>query len=185
MDSIATVKEQKSKNLKSLHWRWLLQMAWRDSRKNRGRLFLFISSVILGIAALVAIYSLGNNLNDEVNNQAASLLGADLEISGNEAPPGAVQNLLDSLGGEQSQQRNFASMVLFPKNGGTRLIQVRALNGHFPYYGSLETEPASAAKSFRNKQQALVDETLMLQFNAQVGDSIKVGEVTFAIAGKL
>ena len=160
-------------------------MAWRDSRRNRSRLFLFISSVILGIAALVAIYSLGNNLSDEVNNQAASLLGADLEISGNQAAPEAVQNLLDSLGGGQSQQRNFASMVLFLKNGGTRLIQVRALSGKFPYYGSLETEPVSAASSFRDKRQALVDETLMLQFNARVGDSIKVGEVTFAIAGKL
>src|SRR5690242_18899828 len=185
MNPTATVKEQKSKNFKSLHWRWMLKMAGRDSRRSRSRLFLFISSIILGIAALVAIYSLGNNLSDEVNNQAASLLGADLEISGNQAVPEAVQNLLDSLGGEQSQQRNFASMVLFPKNGGTRLIQVRALNGNFPYYGSLETEPASAAESFRNSQQALVDETLMLQFNAHVGDSIKVGEVTFAIAGKL
>ncbi len=160
-------------------------MAWRDSRRSRSRLFLFISSIILGIAALVAIYSLGNNLSDEVNNQAASLLGADLEISGNQPPAQPIQNLLDSLGGEQSQQRNFASMVLFLKNGGTRLIQVRALSGQFPYYGSLETEPASAAASFRNKQEALVDETLMLQFNAKVGDSIKVGEVTFAIAGKL
>jgi len=179
------VKQQKSQNFNSLQFKWLLQMAWRDSRRNRSRLFLFISSIILGIAALVAIYSLGNNLSDEVNNQAASLLGADLEISGNQIAPEPVQTLLDSLGGEQSQQRNFASMVLFLKNGGTRLIQVRALSGRFPYYGSLETEPESAATSFRNQQQALVDETLMLQFNAQVGDSIKVGEVTFAIAGRL
>ena len=176
---------QISDNPNSLHFRWLLQMAWRDSRRNRSRLFLFISSVILGIAALVAIYSLGNNLSDTVNNQAASLLGADLEISGNQPATPPIQNLLDSMGGQQSEQRNFASMVLFPKSGGTRLIQVRALSGAFPYYGSLGTEPESAANSFRNKQQALVDETLMLQFGAKTGDSIKVGEVTFAIAGKL
>jgi putative ABC transport system permease protein len=180
-----SVNEPISEDPNGLHFRWLLQMAWRDSRKSRSRLFLFISSVILGIAALVAIYSLGNNLNDEVNNQAASLLGADLEISGNQPATLPVQNLLDSIGGRQSEQRNFASMVLLPKNGGTRLAQVRALSGQFPYYGSLETAPASAASSFRNKQEALVDETLMLQFGAKTGDSIKVGEVTFAIAGEL
>jgi putative ABC transport system permease protein len=163
----------------------LLQRAWRESRRSRARLFLFISSMILGIAALVAIYSLGNNLNDEVNNQAASLLGADLEISGNQPPTASVQHLLDSIGGSQSEQRNFASMILFTKNGGTRLVQVRALSGQFPYYGSLETKPASAANLFREGQQALVDETLMLQFGAKAGDSIKVGEVTFAIAGEL
>ncbi len=177
--------KQITANPNSLHFRWLLNMAWRDSRRSRPRLFLFISSIILGIAALVAIYSLGNNLSDEVNSQAASLLGADLEISGNQSPTASVQHLLDSLGSSQSEERNFASMILFTKNGGTRLVQVRALSGQFPYYGSLETKPASAANSFRNQQQALVDETLMLQFGAKTGDSIKVGEVTFSIAGEL
>ncbi|HEY5369309.1 MAG TPA: FtsX-like permease family protein [Hanamia sp.] len=185
MKEAITVNKQITGNPDSLHFRWLLQMAWRDSRRSRSRLFLFISSIILGIAALVAIYSLGNNLSDEVNNQAASLLGADLEISGNQPPTASVQHILDSLGGRQSEQRNFASMILFTKTGGTRLVQVRALNGQFPYYGSLETQPLSAANSFRNQQQALVDETLMLQFGAKPGDSIKVGEVTFAIAGRL
>jgi putative ABC transport system permease protein len=170
---------------KELNFPWLVQMAWRDSRRNRSRLFLFISSIILGIAALVAIYSLGNNLHDEVNNQAASLLGADLEISNNQAPTPAIKNIIDSISGRRSQEQSFASMVLFTKNSGTRLIQVRALEGEFPYYGSLETSPKSAGMSFRSKQQALVDETLMLQYNAKTGDSIKVGSVTFAIAGKL
>ncbi len=59
------------------------------------------------------------------------------------------------------------------------------LKGEFPYYGSLETSPESAGISFRTKQQALVDETLMLQYGAKTGDSIKIGAVTFAIAGKL
>src|SRR5690606_41727904 len=43
-------------------FRWIARMAWRDSRKSRSRLFLFISSIIIGIAALVAIFSLGDNL---------------------------------------------------------------------------------------------------------------------------
>ncbi len=165
--------------------RWLVQMAWRDSRRNRSRLFLFISSIILGIAALVAIYSLGNNLNDEVNNQAATLLGADLEISSNQLPTPGIGKMLDSIGSTRSEERHFSSMVLFTKNNGTRLVQVRALEGSFPYYGSLETVPNSASISFRNKQQALVDETLMLQYNADVGDSVQVGDMKFAIAGKL
>jgi putative ABC transport system permease protein len=49
----------------------------------------------------------------------------------------------------------------------------------------LETAPVAASKLFRSQQQALVDQTLMLQYGARPGDSIKVGEVTFAIAGTL
>jgi len=164
---------------------WLLQMAWRDSRHSRPRLFLFISSVILGIAALVAIYSLGNNLHNEIEQQAAELLGADLEISGNQPSTPEIREMLDSLGGQRSSQQSFASMILFTKTGGTRLTEIRALKGAFPYYGTLETEPASAGQSFRNKQEALVDETLMLQYGAHIGDSVKIGSVSFAIAGKL
>lgn len=185
MDRKISISKEEYNEYSTLKFPWLVKMAWRDSRRNRSRLFLFISSVILGIAALVAIYSLGNNLSDEVNNQAASLLGADLEISNNQSATPAVKNIIDSLGSKKSEEQRFASMILFIKNGGTRLIQVRALKGEFPYYGSIETSPQSAEKSFRNKQQALVDETLMLQFGAKNGDSIKVGDVTFAIAGTL
>jgi putative ABC transport system permease protein len=164
---------------------WLFEMAWRDSRRNRSRLFLFISSIIFGIAALVAIYSFGFNLKNDVDNQAATLIGADLTISGNKLPDSSMQTLLNSLGDRKSQERSFASMIYFPKSKGTRLVQVRALQGNFPYYGSLETTPAAAGKDFRNGRKALVDQTLMLQFNARVNDSIKVGNVTFLIAGVL
>jgi putative ABC transport system permease protein len=165
--------------------RWLFEMAWRDSRRNRSRLMLFVSSIIFGIAALVAIYSFGFNLRKDVDTQAATLIGADLTISTNKPVDSSMQPLIDSLGDRRSQERSFASMILFPKSKGTRLVQVRALQGGFPYYGSLETTPTRAGIDFRKGKEALVDQTLMLQFNAKVGDSIKVGNITFLIAGTL
>jgi putative ABC transport system permease protein len=168
-----------------LNFPWLLKMAWRDSRRNRSRLLLFVSSIILGIAALVAIYSLGDNMRQEIDRQAAALLGADLEISGNKLPSDTIQQLTQTLGDRRSEERSFTSMILFSKNGGTRLVQVRALSGEFPYYGDLETEPATASRSFRNAQAALIDQTLMLQFGAKPGDSVRVGNSSFVIAGSL
>jgi len=165
--------------------RWLILMAWRDSRRNRSRLLLFISSIILGIAALVAIYSLGDNLKKDIDTQAAGLIGADLEVSSNKAPDATAKSLIDSLGSHKSEERSFASMIYFTKSQGTRLAQIRALKGDFPYYGELETTPANAGLLFRNKVAALVDKTLMLQYHAKVGDSVKVGNLSFAIAGIL
>ena len=165
--------------------RWLFKMAWRDSRRNRSRLLRFLSSIILGIAALVATFSFGYNLQHDINDQARNLVGADLVISDNRQPGQEIQPLLDSLGNQRSQERTFASMIYFIKTGGTRLVQVHALEGRYPYYGSLETTPAGAALTFRSVPQALVDKTLMLQYGARIGDSIKIGKLSFAIGGIL
>jgi len=164
---------------------WLFEMAWRDSRRNRSRLMLFISAIIFGIAALVAIYSFRYNLENDINTQAASLVGADLAVYGSKLADAHIKPLLDSLGDKRSEERTFVSMIYFPKSKGTRLVQVHALEGGFPYYGSLETIPVAAGTNFKTGRMALVDKTLMLQFNVKVNDSIKVGDFTFLITGTL
>jgi putative ABC transport system permease protein len=160
-------------------------MAWRDSRTHRKRLFLFISSIIVGIAALVAITSLGENVEESVNQQAKVLLGADLVINSQQQFGEPVVALFDSLGGSQSKMTSFTSMAYFPKNAGTRLVFVRAIDGDFPFYGELETVPEEAADTYMNGRNALVHESLMLQFNVEVGDIIQIGATDFRIAGVL
>ena len=160
-------------------------MAWRDARSNKKRLFVYISAIIIGVAAQVAITSFRDSLNTTINNQSKELLGADLEIETEQPPPDTLTAYFDELGGEQSRITEFPSMVLFPKNGQTRLSNIRALSGNFPFYGELETIPSGASQTFQSDTTALVDQALMQQFDIQVGDSIKVGRVTFPISGAI
>ncbi|QDH78898.1 FtsX-like permease family protein [Echinicola soli] len=162
---------------------WILKMALRDFRQNKAKLLLFVSSIVIGIAALVAISSFGDNLENDIDNQAKELLGADLVLENNQ-PLG--EQALDTMANEMASEINFASMVAFPKSGESRLVQVRALDGAFPFYGKLETMPTAAEQEFRDgTKKALVEKILMDQFGAEVGDSIKVGKVTFVISGEL
>src|SRR5690554_7019224 len=162
---------------------WTLKMAFRDFRKNISKLMLFISSIVIGIAALVAISSFGDNLRNDIDRQGEELLGADLSLENNQ-PLG--DQPLDSIALDVAEEVNFASMVSFPSSGDSRLTQVRALQGDFPFYGILETLPVEAEETFRNSgKKALVEKSLMALFDAQVGDSIKIGEVTFLIEGEL
>jgi putative ABC transport system permease protein len=165
--------------------RWLFLMAWRDSRRNRGRLFLFISSVVLGIAALVSTLSFGHNLRTDVDDQAKEMVGADLVVRSNKPLTPEQRGLPDSLPNRQSVECTFGSMVYFTRTGASRLVQVRALGEGYPFYGTFETTPGSAAEEFRKWRRALVDKTLMLQYGAQVGDSIRIGDMSFVIAGSL
>ncbi|KER10139.1 MAG: hypothetical protein HY22_07735 [[Candidatus Thermochlorobacteriaceae] bacterium GBChlB] len=163
---------------------FIFKMAWRDSRTHRRRLLFFMSSIVLGTAALVAITSLGENLERSVASQAKALLGADLLLEARQPFSKENEALIDSLG-EHSLEVDFSSMVFFPKTGGTRLSQLRALEGKFPYYGEIITDPAAAATSFQSGYYALVDDALMIQFNASIGDTLKIGEAMFTIAGRL
>ena len=166
---------------------FILKMAWRDSRASRKRLLLFSLSVVLGIAALVAIGSFTVNLKQAIDEQAKGLLGADLVVSSRTEFSAPVLEHLAGIGGEQSRTREFSSMLVFQSaNDATRLVQVRAVEANFPFFGEFEAVPAEAPAELRTgKQVVILEETLLTQFGVKVGDPVKLGQAVFTIAGAL
>jgi len=179
MNSENSTKSSKAK------FGWILKMAWRDGKASGNKLILFMASIVLGIAAVVAIQSFGQNLKENIQLQSKSLMGADFTIDSDKPINDRVQGIIDSLGGADGKEINFASMAAFPSSAATKLVQVRGIEGNFPFYGELETEPVNAANEYQQKGAALVDATLMLQLELKPGDSIKIGEITIPIAGAL
>jgi putative ABC transport system permease protein len=163
---------------------WLFKMAWRDAKASKVRLLLFMASIILGIAAVVSIQLFSINLKDNILKQSKSLMGADFIIDTRQQPTDRAQAIIDSLQPD-ALEINFVSMVAFPKNGGTKLVKVRGLQGDFPFYGTMDTQPDLASSTYQKLGGALVDATLLLQYNVKPGDSIKVGELTLPIIGAL
>lgn len=165
--------------------RWLFKMAWRDGKASGKRLVLFMASIILGIAAVVSIQSFSENLKDNIGLQSKALMGADYIIDSRQPPNERVLQIIDSLGGADAKSVGFPSMAVFPKSGNTKLVNVKGIDGKFPFYGELETDPVSAASDYQRTGSALVDATLMLQFGLKPGDSIAIGKVSLPIAGTL
>lgn len=163
---------------------WIWKLAFKDARFNFGRLMLFISSIVIGIAALVAINSFNINLQQDIDLQSKELLGADLVIeSHNKSFDTTFIKSLDSLGYMITGDVRFASMVYFPKNSGTRLIRVIALDGEFPFYGSVEVGEGTSFDKFYSGSGAMIDESLATQYGVSAGDSLKLGQETFPITG--
>ena len=166
------------------HSRWIWKLAYKDARKNFSRLFLFISSIVIGIAALVAIDSFNHNLQNDIEGQAKELLGADLVVnSRGKAFDKEFISGLDTVNAEFARDARFASMVFFTKSQGTRLIQVIALDGNFPFYGEIGIREGSTLHSFRNGESVLIDESLAIQYGVELNDSLKLGKSVFVISG--
>ncbi len=159
-------------------------MAWRDGRASVSRLLLFMASIILGIAAVVSIQLFSENLKQNIQRQSKNLMGADFIIDSRQLPNERVQAIIDSLGAG-AYEVNFSSMAAFPKSGAAKLVQVRGMEGNFPFYGRLETEPVAAADEYQAQGGALVDATLLLQYKLEAGDSIKLGIITLPIVGAI
>jgi putative ABC transport system permease protein len=168
-----------------MHPSFIWKMAWRDSRSSRRRLLVFSISITLGIAALVSIGSFRKSLAQAIDDQARTLIGADLIVESSRAFSAPEEDFLHSLGEPQARETRFTTMAVFPATGGTRLVHVRALGGDFPFYGTMETEPPAAMREFRNGARAVVEESLLIQFGAKTGDQMKIGDAEFVVAGAL
>lgn len=164
-------------------------MAWRDTRASRRRLLLFSTSIVMGIAALVAIRSFATSAERAIDEQSRALLGADLSITSRRALTPEDEQLFASLGGEQAREIDFSAMLNFPKSaahqGGVRLVQVRATTTNYPFYGNFESSPDEAVRAFRSGVGVLLEPSLLHQFNAQVGDPVRLGELNSVIAGTI
>src|SRR5690606_38770908 len=121
-------------------------------------------------------------IQSAIDNQSKTLLGADLVLEASAPIPDSFSAAFDSLTHERSEQVRFASMVLLQKNNASRLVQVRAFEGEFPFYGELNMIPSSKKLSEIGENEAFIDDNLALVLQAEIGDSLKVGSIFFKIA---
>jgi putative ABC transport system permease protein len=168
-----------------MRWKYLLTLAAKDSRKNVGKLILFMSSIIAGIAALVSINSFNTSLTDDINLQAASLLGADIATTSNKAFEPKAIAFMDSLPAEKASEMEVLSMAYIPSRDQSQIVRLKGVKGNFPFYGKINTQPIAAAQNYQKDNSILVDQTLLLQYSLQPGDSIKLGNLSFVISGSL
>lgn len=168
--------------------RALFSIAWRESRTARRRLLLYMSSISLGVAALVAIDSFSENVIRSVHEQSKALLGGDVATTFNVPATTAIDSLRDSLslaGIPSATATNFISMALVPRTGGTRLVQVRAVAPQYPFYGQIITAPAPAWSQLQAGHNIIVDPALLVSLSAELGDTVSLGAAKFIITGSL
>src|SRR6476469_8478239 len=166
----------------------LLRLAWRESRTARRRLLLYMSSISLGVAALVAIDSFSENVIRSVHEQSRALLGGDVAQTRRAPATPKITRLLDSLakaGIPSVTATNFASMALVNRSGGTRLVQVHAVSPGYPFYGQIITSPAVAWGTLQAAHNVIVDPALLVSLDAQIGDTVTLGQAKFEITGSL
>ncbi|MGH7505632.1 MAG: ABC transporter permease, partial [Longimicrobiales bacterium] len=151
------------------------------------RLGVYMTAIALGVAALVAINSFRAGVSDNVRDEARRLLGADLQLTSGRPFPDSAQSVVDSLANAGTPVSTIAatvSVALAP-GGHTRLVQLRAVDGGFPFYGEYATEPAGLWRRLADSRAALVEPSVLTALDIAIGDTLRLGDVGFRIAGVL
>ncbi|HSG48303.1 MAG TPA: FtsX-like permease family protein [Longimicrobiales bacterium] len=156
-----------------------------EGRHALTRVGVYMLSISLGVAALVAVRSFRADVSRSIRSEAQVLMGADVRLSSRRPLPDSVGGVVDSLaaaGHRQASLVTAASMVLAPGSGNVRLLQVRAVEGDWPFYGTVRTTPTGRWGAWR-PGEVLVDPAVLTQLQVGLGDTLRVGERAFRIAG--
>jgi len=153
-------------------------------------MLLLVAAIATGTAALVAINTFTANLRSAVNAEARSLLGADLALATRAVPTDSLSRLADSLacGGAtpcagRATVTTFGAMGYIPTHTGVRLVRVTAVEGRWPFFGTITTTPAGAWPRLQTDRVALVDPAFLTALGAAVGDTLALGKLRLPIAG--
>ncbi|MDE2981916.1 MAG: FtsX-like permease family protein [Gemmatimonadota bacterium] len=162
-----------------------LRMARRQWRASLRRLGVYMASIAVGVAALVALHSFRNDVVRSIQAENRTLLGGDVRIGANRPLPDSVTAIVDSLvagGAEAARVTGLLSMALAEENGRTRLVQLRGVEPGFPYHGRVTTDPPGLWGELAGGA-VLVDPALLAQMNIGAGGVVRLGSADFVVAG--
>jgi putative ABC transport system permease protein len=158
------------------------RMALRELRRGRRRFVFFLLCIAVGVAGLVGVKGFNANLQSALLKEARTLMAADLKMSVNKPADEQQQNTLTTLkqrGIQVVHVTETVSMAVNPVNQESQLVEVKAVEPGYPFYGALEMNPAGPLTD----ETALVGADLLDKLGLKAGDTLKLGSAAFPIAG--
>src|SRR5207253_9496733 len=137
-------------------------------------------------SALVSGALVSANLGRAIQLEARNLIAADIEVRTTRALTPADAAVVASLDSRGIRRVHLSELVAMAGAGErTQLVELKAVEPGYPFYGKLRTEPAGALESLFNGLNVLVEESLLIRLGLHVGDAIKLGQAELRISGIL
>jgi putative ABC transport system permease protein len=164
----------------------IIKYALKDLSRNYKKLSSIIITLFISLFILSAIFTIEDSLKKELNDNAKSLLGGDLEIDynrnvGNLELVNQVKKFTTI-----SQMIEFSTMVstIDREKNKSLFTRIKTVDTKYPLYGSVDYEPAGAFDRMHNEPNTLlINESLSKNLNLKINEKIKVQNQLFTIIG--
>ncbi|HYF91105.1 MAG TPA: FtsX-like permease family protein [Symbiobacteriaceae bacterium] len=161
-----------------------LRMAMRELRRGKRKFIFFVLCIAIGVAGLVGVKGFNASIQEAMLQEARPLMAADMTLSTGRTITPEQDQFIAATAAERGIQvarvTETTSMALTADKQSFRLVEVKAVELGYPFYGNLEVEPPGARLT---DDTAWVGADLLDQLGLQVGDQISVGRAMFTISG--
>ncbi|WP_435087446.1 ABC transporter permease [Candidatus Pelagibacter bacterium nBUS_29] len=164
----------------------IFKYALKDLSRNYKKLASIIITLFISLFILSAIFTIEDSLKKELNDNAKSLLGGDLEIdyNRNEGNLELVNQVKKFT--TISQMIEFSTMVSTTgrETNKSLFTRIKTVDTKYPLYGSVDYEPVGAFDRMHNEPNTLlINESLSKNLNLKINEKIKVQNQLFTIIG--
>ncbi len=169
---------------------FVIRMSLRELRASWRRLLFFFICIAIGVASIVAIRSVIQSVRVTLAGEARALLASDALVQSNRPWTDHVRDRLDmeQRNGRISSRSAAVELPTLVRPAGpeqrtSRMVELRAVQAAFPYYGRLTLEGKPYAHALLRGRGVLVRPELLAQFGLSVGGRLQIGTQEFEIRG--
>ncbi|MGB9093313.1 MAG: FtsX-like permease family protein, partial [Gallionella sp.] len=175
-----------------------LKLLRRDWRAGEWRVLLI--ALVLAVASIATVGLFADRVRLALQQEATSLLGADLRISSTRPLPVAYQDAAQQRGLRVIGMESFPSMVtsLQPGSGGSGaaqdaggstnvLAEIQAVEAGYPLRGKIEINDGTlhVAHGIPARGTLWADARLMQRIGVRLGDRVGVGKLHLRLAAEV
>lgn len=157
-----------------------LKFLRRDWRAGEWRVLLL--ALVLAVGSLATVGLFADRVRQALQQQAESLIGADLRITSTRPLSSSYAEMAHKRGLQVLQSRSFPSMVSHGEQ--VLLSEIQAVEPGYPLRGKIEIDDGTVhvANAIPAHDTVWVDERLLRRLNMTVGDEVGIGARRFRVA---
>jgi putative ABC transport system permease protein len=165
------------------------RLALREMRGGLRGFYIFLACIALGTGAIAAVNSVSRSITDAISTQGQSLLAGDVrfELTNRQATPDELA-YLNGLG-KVSAATDLRSMARLPDGSDQSLVEVKAVDGAYPLYGTFEADPDQPLSTLLEQKDgsygAVVAPLLLDRLNLHIGGELLLGNAKLRITGTI
>lgn len=160
-------------------FRLAIRFSLREMRGGLSGFLIFITCIALGVAAIGGVNSVARAITTGVEAQGRDLLGGDIRFQlVHRETDQAERDFLDGLG-TVAHSANMRSMARLADGSDQTLVEVKAVDGLYPLYGTFVAEPDLPLEQLLEERDgvygAVAADILFSRLGVSVGDRVRLG----------